>query len=166
MNTVTRFRALLAALFSLLLFCRPARSQQASLKSLANQWAEALNRHDTIRLATLYADSSTLESPNWEGVQKGHASLMQTYGRYFSSTPDLTHEIQEVIATDSMLIIEYRFYGTLSHPEKNTPEYMRGKKYSLKACTVMSLRNGKILHQRTYFDQVGFLRQTGFFDHL
>jgi len=45
-----------------------------------------------------------------------------------------------------------------------TPDYMRGKKYSLQNCTRMSIMNGKITWQVSYFDQVAFLKQVGFFE--
>ena len=115
-------------------------------------------------MTALYSDSTKLESPNWEGIKTGQAEVRETYSRYFTSTPDMQHEINNIIATDSAVIIEYAFYGTLLNPEQNTPEYMRGKKYKLSACTVMSVRNGKITKQQTYFDQVSFLKQVGFFN--
>jgi len=36
--------------------------------------------------------------------------------------------------------------------------------YSVKSCTVLEIRNGKIIADISYFDQVAFLRQVGFFD--
>ena len=82
----------------------------------------------------------------------------------FISTPDMQHKIIDIIAADSAAMMEYYFEGTLLHPEKNTTGYMLGKKYKLAACTVMNIRKGEIISQQTYFDQVSFLRQVGFFD--
>lgn len=141
-----------------------SHSQTLNTRDLATEWINILNKHDTIALASLYSDSVQLESPNWEGIRTGLAVVKETYSRYFTSTPDMQQEITDIIATDSTIVIEYTFRGTLLNPEKNTPEYMRGKKYNLSACTVMSIRKGKITKQQTYFDQVSFLRQVGFFD--
>lgn len=141
-----------------------SNSQTINTKSLATEWINILNKHDTIALAAMYSDSVALESPNWEGVRTGRAVVKETYSRYFASTPDMQEEINDIIGTDSSIVIEYTFAGTLLNPEKNTPEYMRGKKYKLSACTVMNIRKGKITSQQTYFDQVSFLRQVGFFD--
>jgi steroid delta-isomerase-like uncharacterized protein len=144
--------------------CCSCESQTINNKSLATEWINILNAHDTTGLSRLYSDSAKLASPNWEGFIAGRDAVKQTYSRYFSSTPDLQHSINNILSTDSAVIIEYTFYGTLLNPEHNTPEYMRGKKYSLNACTVMSIRNRKITKQQTYFDQVSFLKQVGFFD--
>jgi steroid delta-isomerase-like uncharacterized protein len=133
-------------------------------ETLALAWIDALNNHDTNSIASLYNDSATIESPNWEGIKTGPAEIRTIYHRYFSSTPDLSQKITHLLSTDTCLVIEYDSWGVLQNPEKPTPDYMRGKKYLLHNCTVMSLRNGKIVRQKTYFDQVSFLRQMGFFD--
>jgi len=36
------------------------------------------------------------------------------------------------------------------------------KKYKIKACTVMDMRNGKINKQQIYFDQLSFFGRLGF----
>ncbi|MBS1918047.1 MAG: ester cyclase [Bacteroidetes bacterium] len=143
-----------------------AFSQTAKItKDVAVKWFALVNKQDTISLTALYSFNAQIVSPNWEGPKTGAAEITHVYARYFSSTPDLAHTITNIIATDTAVIIEYVFSGTLKNPEANTPEYMRGKKYSLSACTIMSVRDGKIIKQQTYFDQVAFLRQVGFFEH-
>lgn len=141
-----------------------SKSQTVNARSLATEWLRTLNKHDTIALTAFYSDSVKLESPNWEGIKTGHAAVKEIYSRYFTSTPDMQHEIMNIISTDSAVVIEYTFSGTLLNPEHDTPGYMRGKKYKLAACSVMNVRKGKITRQQTYFDQVSFLRQVGFFD--
>ena len=137
---------------------------EKNTKAIAIKWIDLLNKHDSIALAALYSDSAKIQSPNWEGTKTGLAEIRGVYSRYFTSTPDLHHKINHFISADTAVIIEYDFYGTLSNPEESTPAYMRGKKYSLSACTIMSIRNGKIIRQHSYFDQVSFLRQMGFFE--
>jgi steroid delta-isomerase-like uncharacterized protein len=141
-----------------------AQKGAAQLRTMANAWMDALNRHDTDAIAKMYSDDAQLESPNWQGVKTGSAGAIEVYGRYFISTPDLQQKITHLITTDSNIVIEYVSSGTLLHPEKSTPEYMRGKKYTLQNCTRLDVINGKIVRQMNYFDQVAFLRQVGFFD--
>ena len=143
-----------------------ARPISASPSSIAQTWLAALNRHDTLALSALYADSAKVFSPNWEGAQTGPRAIREVYRRYFTSTPDLQHQLTHLIVTDSALVIEYYQRGTLQNPEGNTPAYMQGKKYELQCCTRMDIRNGKIQQQISYFDQVAFLRQMGFFEQM
>jgi len=133
-------------------------------RKMGSSWIQAMNRHDTAAISVFYDDRIQLESPNWEGTKTGKSELTEIYRRYFSSTPDLRYEVSNLIATDSALVIEYRSYGTLLNPEQNAPAYMKGKSYTLQNCTRMDIRNGKIIKQASYFDQVAFLRQMGFFE--
>ena len=140
------------------------RDHESANLQLAKSWLDALNRHDTVQLAGMYTADAEFESPNWEGKKTGPAAIRTIYYRYFSSTPDLSQQITHIAANDTCLLIEYLSQGTLLNPENNTPDYMRGKKYRLENCTRMTIRNGKITRQKTYFDQVSFLKQVGFFD--
>ncbi|MBS1946912.1 MAG: nuclear transport factor 2 family protein [Bacteroidetes bacterium] len=139
-------------------------SASAENIKIGTEWISLLNRHDSIRLAILYSENAQVSSPNWEGTKEGRTEIRAIYGRYFSSTPDLRYILSDIITTDTAIVLEYEFYGTLSAPEPSTPAYMKGKKYSLKGCTVMHVRNGMITKQEFYFDQLAFLRQMGFFE--
>src|SRR5215467_10276136 len=140
-----------------------AQSKEDGMRKLAYSWIDALNRHDTDAIAKMYADNAQLESPNWEGIKTGAPEAKTVYHRYFTSTPDLQQQITHLVVTDSNIVVEYISTGTLQNPEKNTPEYMRGKKYTLHNCTRLNIDHGKIIMQVNYFDQVAFLRQVGFF---
>jgi len=41
---------------------------------------------------------------------------------------------------------------------------MKGKKYTLNYCAILTISKNKITKETDYFDQVAFLRQVGFFD--
>jgi SnoaL-like domain len=118
---------------------------QSNNLELAAKWIALLNLHDSVGLEKLYDKDCQLLSPNWEGTKTGARGAKEVYSRYFSSTPDLDNRLTHLIATDSALVLEYVSSGTLSNPEKNTPAYMQGKKYSLLNCTRMDIRDGKIL---------------------
>jgi steroid delta-isomerase-like uncharacterized protein len=155
--------ACLTCLTSLVSIAGVAQKKLSS-QDLAYAWIKDLNQRDTVALAALYADNAAILSPNWEGAKKGPAGIREIYGRYFSGTPDLQHQLTHLITTDSALVIEYTTHGTLTNPEGNTPAYMKGKAYTLQNCTRLDIRDGKIIRQVNYFDQVAFLRQVGFFD--
>ncbi len=144
-------------------FAQTAKTAGANIK-LIYQLFDALNAHDTAALKTFCDDSIHIQSPNWEGLQTGLHAIAVVYQRYFSGTPDLKYAITNIISTNDDAVVEYTFTGTFTNPEPGTPEYMRDKKYSLKACSRMDIVTGKITNSVTYFDQVSFLRQVGFFD--
>ena len=129
-----------------------------------NAHFDALIKHDVKAIASGHADSAKVFSPNWEGAKTGPAGLTETYNRYFASTPDLSYKVDHVINAGNEVVVEYTVSGTLSNPEGGTPDYMKGKKYTLNYCAVFLIKDNKIAAESDYFDQVAFLRQVGFFD--
>jgi steroid delta-isomerase-like uncharacterized protein len=125
---------------------------------------KALISHDVAAIAAGYADNAEIYSPNWEGAKKGREGVTEVYSRYFKSTPDITYRVSHIISSGDNVVVEYTSAGTLSNPEGSTPAYMKDKKYTVSYCAVFTLKNGKIIHEADYFDQVAFLRQVGFFD--
>lgn len=149
----------LSSLF-IIINCR-AYSQSASP---IDAHFKALITHDVAALTAGYADNAEIYSPNWEGAKKGREGATEVYTRYFKSTPDLANNVTRIISAGENVVVEYTSTGTLSNPEDGTPAYMKDKKYTVNYCTVFTLKNGKIIREADYFDQVAFLRQVGFFD--
>lgn len=139
-------------------------SRRDAIKELVDAKFDAMNRHDVDALARLYSDSATIESTNWEGAIVGATQVRETYRRYFKSSPDLKYTVTHVIEGTDGATVEYTSEGTLEQNEQGVPAFMRGKHYVLKNICRMDIRDGKIVAEATYFDQVSFLRQMGFFD--
>ena len=132
--------------------------------AVINAHFDALIKHDVKAIASGYADTAKVFSPNWEGAKIGPAGLTETYNRYFASTPDLSYKVNHIINAGNEVIVQFTESGTLSNPESGTPDYMKGKKYTLDCCAVFSVKGNMIVGETDYFDQVAFLRQVGFFD--
>ncbi|MBN8836552.1 MAG: nuclear transport factor 2 family protein [Sphingobacteriia bacterium] len=134
------------------------------MKDTVDKLFQALNNHDIVLITKLFADSARLESPNWEGSKIGPIGAKEVYLRYFNSTPDLKFTITQLTIGPNTAVVEYKTEGTLQYAEQGTPDYMVGKKYIIKNITRLNLQSGKILESNSYFDQVSFLKQVGFFD--
>jgi steroid delta-isomerase-like uncharacterized protein len=132
--------------------------------SIIDAHFKSLESHNVAAIASGYANNAEVYSPNWEGAKKGREGVSEVYSRYFKSTPDITYKVIHVISAGDNVVVEYTSTGTLSNPENGTPAYMKDKKYTLNYCAVYKLKNGKIIYEADYFDQVAFLRQVGFFD--
>jgi uncharacterized membrane-anchored protein YitT (DUF2179 family) len=62
-------------------------------------------------------------------------------------------------------LVEYSSNSTTQALEmKAEDSYMKDKKYMLRNCTKLKFEKDKIIEETTYFDQVAFLRQVGFFE--
>ncbi len=154
------FIFLLAGLYA----CKHKAKPISPLIDLVNKRFDAMNRHDTNAIAKFYDDSALIQSPNMQKTEIGPKGICGVYGRYFTTSPDMAYTISRILPGDSSVTVEYTFAGTMRHLENSVPSYMLGKYYSLKSCTILEIHNGKIIADITYFDQVAFLRQVGFFD--
>lgn len=139
-------------------------SNNAKVKQLVSQHFEALNKHDIAALTSAYAANCKLSSTGWEGPRTGPDAIKGAYTRYFQSTPDLKYKITNAIFTDTTAVIEYTSWGSIPTNDATIAPYMAGKKFSLQNCAVMHIKNNQIVYEATYFDQVSFLRQVGYFD--
>ena len=153
---------LLVLLTGLCMACKNPSS--SNMIELVHHRFDAMNQHDLKGIDTLYSDNAIIESPDLNAPEKGRTGIHAVYSRYFVSSPDLIYTITRIIPADSSVTVEFTSTGTMKHLEGGGPAYMLDKKYTLKNCTVLDIRNNKIVHDISYFDQVAFLRQVGFFD--
>ncbi len=152
--------------YVLFLAFQPAAPTQVhhSLQKLVQQYFALCNLHDSVAAAAMFATNAELYSPNWSGTEKGQAGAKSVLHRYFVSTPDLQYHITHTVYSKNETVVEYTATGTLQHGEAGTPAYMIGKQYILKEITRFTFADNLIISSVTYFDQVSFLKQVGFFD--
>jgi steroid delta-isomerase-like uncharacterized protein len=150
------------------LFCAILLTAMANIapaqSTIIDEHFKALNSHDLKAIASQYAADAQVFSPNWEGAKVGPDSIAEAYRRYFKTSPDLVYTLTNAIIAGNIITVEYSWTGTMSDPEAGEPDYMKGKKYTLKSCAIFVLKDNKIVKETDYFDQVAFLRQVGFFD--
>jgi len=158
-NIVT---ALLSFAFCLIKWQQAVAQKNTGNEGLIRGLFEAINRHDSLAVANFFDDSARLESPNWQGQEKGKQGVTTIYSRYFKGTPDIRFIITNMVEGDGAVVVEYTFGGKFSNPEPGTPAYMNNKTYLLKAATRYNISHNKIVYAVSYFDQVDFLRQVGY----
>ncbi|HUX84004.1 MAG TPA: nuclear transport factor 2 family protein [Chitinophagaceae bacterium] len=124
---------------------------------------DMLNHQDVEGASELYADSAKIRSIGFPDTLVGPPGFRSVYQRYFTTTPDLHFDLTRCIVAGHTLVVEYQTSGTVRHVEDPASSYMIDKPYSLENCTIMEVRKGKIVSEMTYFDQVSFLRQVGYF---
>lgn len=124
---------------------------------------QCMNRHDLPAMENLYDASSIGYSVGWPDTAVGVKAIIEKYKRYFISTPDLYYQIIHTYTTTAGIVVEYTSGGTLTKNETGVPAEWLGKKYTLRNCTIFQVKNDKIIMESSYFDQVSFLKQMGYF---
>jgi len=137
---------------------------QDNVKKLIDSHFEKLNTHDIDKIAEDYSGDTQISSTGFDDVRKGPAQIKIIFSRYFGSSPDLHYTIKNAIYTDTTATVEYESAGSIPIDDFTSPQYMRGKKYTLRNCTVYHIKDDKITSESSYFDQNTFLHQIGYFD--
>ncbi|MDE3144217.1 MAG: nuclear transport factor 2 family protein [Bacteroidota bacterium] len=159
-----KLKSSLSVVFIFIVFTAFSQNRNHSLNKIITQYFLLLNKHDTVAVSKMYSDTAILQSPNWEGNKKGQQGAREVYSRYFISSPDLKFTITHLVITGHTAIVEYTSEGTMVHPEDDDAKYMNGKHYRLMNITRFEIKENKIVAAISYFDQVAFLRQVGFFN--
>lgn len=136
------------------------------LITLAQKRFTTMQAHDLHALGALYADCAKVESTGFDKPALGAAGVEEAYRRYFKSSPDLNYHLERMTVGADAVVLEYTSSGTMTQSDLEVPipEYFRGKPYTLHHATRITVKDGRIAAEMTWFDQVAFLRQMGFFD--
>jgi steroid delta-isomerase-like uncharacterized protein len=131
-------------------------------RQVTTEGVEAFNAHDEQRLRALYADDAVLEAPGparLEGAEQAVEYIMV----WLRAFPDARQTIDNEIASGDWVVQEFTFTGThtgaLSAPEGDIPPTNRN--LTGHGVQIARVREGKIVEERVYFDQVDVLTQLG-----
>jgi steroid delta-isomerase-like uncharacterized protein len=122
---------------------------------------EAFNRHDAEVMASFYAEDVFVDSPDFSAPKRTPKEVAVNYRNYFASTPDIKDDVTNIIVSGNKVIVEFVSSGTIQNPAPDDPPTMKGKKFSLKICSILEIKNGKVVRDITYYDQLSFLKQVG-----
>jgi steroid delta-isomerase-like uncharacterized protein len=125
---------------------------------------DALNQHDTARLALYLADDIHLESTAFGLAIDGPAAVQQFLGGFVTAFPDFVLTTVRQHVTEDGVVTEVAWSGThngpLMSPSGAIPP--TGKRVeNTRMCEIFRMRNGKIIEIVNYHDVATWMRQLG-----
>jgi steroid delta-isomerase-like uncharacterized protein len=123
---------------------------------------EAINSRDLDRLREIYhADCVYVTGDGVE--QRGVDAVVAAVATFAGAFPDLAIEIrQQHVAGEDVSIVEYTFAGTHQGELEGIPATGKGMK--VVACSVVEVREGRIVEERDYYDTLALMTQLGIAD--
>jgi steroid delta-isomerase-like uncharacterized protein len=123
---------------------------------------EAINARDLDRLREIYhADCVYVTGDGVE--QRGVDAVVAAVATFAGAFPDLAIEIrQQHVAGEDVSIVEYTFAGTHQGELEGIPATGKGMK--VVACSVVEVREGRIVEERDYYDTLALMTQLGIAD--
>lgn len=114
-------------------------------EKLVQQYFEHFNKHDWVKMANMYADTSDFKDPSLgQGIVKQtRQQTTEKYSELNKIFPDLHDQlIQTYPSGENNIIVEFISTGT--GPDK--------VKFELPICTIFTIENGFITKDFTYYD--------------
>jgi len=97
------------------------------------------------------------------GHIRGIEGFLDNINRFMQSFPDLRFDIRSIAETGDIVIVEAVFSGTntgpMVGPQGTAPP--TGRTVKLPFVDVWRIQSGRIIENRIYYDQLGFMRQLG-----
>jgi ketosteroid isomerase-like protein len=121
------------------------KNSTSNNEKLVKQYFEHFNKHEWIKMANMYAETSEFKDPSLgQGIVKQtRQQIIDKYSELDKFFPDLHDQvIQTYPSGDKHIIVEFVSSGTA--PD-NT-------KFELPICTIFTIENGLIIKDFTYFD--------------
>ncbi|MEM8560429.1 MAG: nuclear transport factor 2 family protein, partial [Bacteroidota bacterium] len=137
---------------------------QTEAMTVVSAMFDAFNRHDLDAMAALYADDAVIESPDFEAPRRGPAGIRETYAPYFEGSPDIHDEVTLMFGSGDHVAVEFVSSGTMTHLGPDDPPVMQDKAFAIQIAAMLEVRDGKIVRDVTYFDQLSLLHQLGLAD--
>jgi len=144
--------------------CNQAKNDTVDFEQFSKNLAEAINTHNVQKVVDLYADDAVIYQPDLLEPMRDKSEFEQLYAAYFRAFPDLKFEIVALIPEGNLVCMEFRetgsFSGPMATPEGDIPA--TNKKFEIKGASIFKVNEqGKIVEDRSYFDQATLLRQIG-----
>jgi steroid delta-isomerase-like uncharacterized protein len=122
-------------------------------------WAE---RNPDRGAAVIAGDCKFVDIPRNE-IQHGPEGYRHDYERWRTAFPDGTVEITNVVAEGDWVVVEFTNSGTNTGPLQTAIGDFppTNRKIEVQYCSVMQIKNGKVISGRDYYDVTTILRQLG-----
>jgi ketosteroid isomerase-like protein len=116
----------------------PATNSDADeTRKIAIAVFEAFNAHDWEKMESLYADSVRLQDPAYPGGKTGKTGMTE----FYRSVVDIRDDVKHITVQHNVAVVEFVSTGTFN-----------GQKFSLPICSVLTIENGLVAEDRTYYD--------------
>ncbi len=144
-----------------LLACTSEADKNAKLASdnvsyYSRVWDVAINEGRTNILDTAYAENVVLHTVP---EVKGKANAKAYYANFVTGFSDRQFTVKEIFADGDKLVKYWEFKGKHTGSFFGIPA--TGKSISVLGCTIAKMKDGKIVEEQDFMDNLDFMKQLG-----
>ncbi|WP_300465348.1 ester cyclase [Desulfobacula sp.] len=131
--------------------------------TVARTFHEAWAKRDPYKGMKVIADDCEFIDIPRNEIQHGPEGYLNDYKRWRTAFPDGTVEITNIIVQEEWVVVEYTNSGTNTGPLKTVIGDFppSNRKIKVKYCSVMKIKDGKVIRGYDYYDSNTILHQLG-----
>ncbi|PST83295.1 nuclear transport factor 2 family protein [Pedobacter yulinensis] len=144
MNLQTKFAWLICSTLAVTACSDRPMNTGGTIRAVADSLFFYFNAHNWKAYAAMYADTAQFLDPalGQRFVWQSRAETEAKYAAMQESVPDVRDSIRSMHVDGETVVVEFTAKGTEA-----------GKPFELPICTVLKIREGRIVRDATYYDQ-------------
>lgn len=133
------------------------------VEKVVRQFHESWDMRDPERGMRVIAEDCQFEDVARSEIMVGPEPYRSDYERWRTAFPDGQLEIVNVIVSGEWAVVEFTNFGHQTGPLQSSLGTFSptGKFMKARYCSVMRVRNGKVVEGRDYYDATSIARQLG-----
>ena len=151
---------ILATAFAMACRAKPANvTLEEQNKAIVKSYFELADAGDFDAVGRLYEPTTVFYSPSGSARSVSGAEDIEIGKVYARAIPDLSHRIEELLASGDKVVARLVTKGTLKEEVQGFPP--PGKPFEVSSIYIFTLKNGKIIEGRGEVDMLGLMIQLG-----
>ena len=133
--------------------------ERAELKAIGERFLAAWQRRDAAALSLNHAPQGVVESPMYATL-RGRKAIEESYRAFFTSFPDATMEIENILADPPYIVM----FATVNATHQNDFFGLPGtnRHIDFRTARLMKVNEERLIeHERRIYDFTGLLLQVG-----
>ena len=134
----------------------------SAYRELLDYYVERYNAKDLDAVMDLYAEDAVQLMP--DGIFKGREAIRERLARDLEACPDVHHTVRSFVEQGDAFADEWTFVGTHTGPFRmpdGTQLPPTGKRMEIKGMELCVVRDGKLVVDNLYYDNLAVLAQLG-----
>lgn len=138
----------------------------SDVETTVRMFHESWDRRDPDRGAAVIAEDCQFEDVARGELQVGPEGYRRDYERWRAAFPDGEVKVTNVIVQGDWAVVEFVNRGTQTGILQSSLGAFppSGRSMEIRYCSVMRVRDGKVVEGRDYYDSAGIARQLGLVD--
>jgi len=128
------------------------------MAAIVGRRAEAWNSRNPAAFIADFAQDAVVDSPTG-GKTAGKVAIKALFRNWLNAFPDLEWVCESYLIDGNRAAVDFRITGT--HGGTFLGVAATGRRFSIRGVTLLTVRKGKIVHERRIYDYTGFLVQLG-----